>query len=173
MNRAWVFAASPDRSVPPDVARDMRVCHLLGGGLPQSYVDFHERLARTALAQLAREVGASVVGADLADDGCGDGMRVVEALLEPFGVPRRVLLRWHDANRGFVVRADGGWRQVRESDFPAPTPEEAVHAVAAVLRSLGESPAPDAVSAALARVRALVESSMGDPDARRGQGGES
>ena len=95
----------PDKKVPlpEDVAREMRLEGLLGGGVTKSYNEFHERLARAELARIIERYGLEVMGERIRDEGWFDGHKVlqVDVLTR---TKRHVRLEWVDSNQAFFKK---------------------------------------------------------------------
>lgn len=130
----WHHASLPERDrpmLPPSLEAQMRL-FTMGAPLPDAFIERHEHLARQRLADLLQEVGGSLAEpADLVDDGWGDGMRVLRARVYPMRpASPPVEIRWHPGNFGWMAPAlGGGWRLVRQEDFPLPSAVEALRAI--------------------------------------------
>lgn len=75
------------------------------GPLPDSYIDFHRKLALAALEDLKKK-GALVIHKRMGSDGWGDGMRVLQVGLEIDGT--YYSLYWQADNQEFFRELKSG-----------------------------------------------------------------
>lgn len=110
----------PDKKIPlpDDIAREMKLEGLLGGGVTKSYNDFHLGLARAELKRITERYGLEVMGERVVDEGWFDGHRVlqVDVLTR---TKKHVRLEWVDSNQAFFKRYldHGGKGMLFESDL--------------------------------------------------------
>lgn len=75
-------------------------------GLPEEYIAFHINLAKETMEQMKAD-GIKIHSWEMASDGWGDGMRVVQAIVELPG-DNLFKIQWVDGNQGFMVKCKGG-----------------------------------------------------------------
>lgn len=99
------------RALPKSIQNKMKMWRMGATGMPQEYVDFHFQLAIETLTKMAND-RITIHSQKLVSDGWGDGMRVVEAVVEKNEELAKI--QWNDTNQGFMQRSSaGGWMSPR------------------------------------------------------------
>jgi len=91
--------------LPESVSKEMKAWRA-GFGSISTYVDFHLDLAKRRLVVLKENYGLTVHSTSIVSDGWGDGMRVVQAVVETRS-DNLLKLKWMDANQDFGVEKHG------------------------------------------------------------------
>ena len=97
--------------MPVSIQREMRMFANGMMSMPDSYIEFHRKLAMEALA--TDGFPATVFGSiRMENDGWGDGFRAVSAnIITDEGTPT---ISWHDGNEEFfITHASGGSSPLR------------------------------------------------------------
>ena len=91
--------------LPESVSKEMKAWRV-GFGSIAPYVDFHHDLSRKRLQFLRENYGLTVHSTKVVSDGWGDGMRVLQAVVETRS-DNLLKLKWMDANQDFGVEKHG------------------------------------------------------------------
>lgn len=84
-----------------EIKTAMKFWRMGATGIPTAYVAFHKELARNRLVQLTRDLGWTVHKVWTENDGWGDAMRVLFAIVETDG--KLLKVKWHDGNQCFFA----------------------------------------------------------------------
>jgi len=89
-------------ALPRLIAEAMDGWRAGSGGLPASYIDFHEALAKRAVEEL--RPAYVIHNAGMAPDGWMDGMRTLTVIAENRDTGELVKLQWNDGSQSFFVK---------------------------------------------------------------------
>ena len=97
--------------LPKDIAREMNLWRKGLTWMPDSYIEFHQKLAMNRLDTLSKIGDFKVLRTELKPDGWMDGMKIIFAWVELHTKKDFVLkkLQWCDSNQDFMeVYQSGG-----------------------------------------------------------------
>ena len=87
---------------------------------PESYIQFHQRLAEDELTAICSFSGAKIHNEWMEDDGWLDGFECLHAVIETVA-GRLLKVKYHDGNQAFMRRCDGGgWASMSPQDLDNP-----------------------------------------------------
>ena len=105
--------------LPEHIKSEMRLFRLGLAELPTSYIEHHESAARRELMRSEHEFGLTIHSTSMVSDGWGDGMLVVQAIVETVS-GRLLKLVWHSqGGEGvfFIACFGGGSRRSSEEEL--------------------------------------------------------
>lgn len=90
-----------------------------------AHIRKHETMARASLESLVERSKIKVLREAMESDGWLDGMRVLTAEIETVD-GKRLTIRWHDGNRGWMQKLGSGWGILFEKEL-RPAREQVVN----------------------------------------------
>lgn len=94
--------------IPVHLDEPMRLYREGLAPLPREFINLHASHAYPRLEQLRERYGFRVLFSEMQDEGWGDGMLVLRAVIETKRLKRLVDLKWHPGNQDFMVKLQGG-----------------------------------------------------------------